>query len=677
MNIFPIIKNVTIIVFVTSMGAMEVSFMGSNEEFKIDAPSRYRFDIIKDYLVEFADYLDDENNSNLKSGITSAYVSSKSIFENLVIILDNELVQNEIVFDKMNFAYKKILLSEDYKKDLKEEKKTFEESENIKEGYIKMAFERIASKEDLQNELKLQKDEKESPSDFSLRFFKYFIKNRPKFNFDFLNYKIHVIDMLKRLKNDEKTLRTIFLSDKEYVLSQIKTSNSDIHKIGGGVSILEFTKENEPHVRVVYKASSVLLDLAIIGNTKELNGYLKESFLSAKEFQSFAEIMNDGNDTAEFKVPTYKILPVESKIKPISQRIKEAYGYIEYIGHDTTEMDEVIESFTKKIHEMEKTNPELKMQDSKEEFQNEYNKILEEYLEKNNEFFDAKSEIDLYSHQFGNVLMIAGLMMSHDIHIENIRIYKNQIYLIDLENSFTVNTLSVTTCLKHPELGSFSPQSKSRKLLRIEGILGRPYYLGLDTYISSQAYEKSEKGFQRKQVEKLSAKKSISHFIQELLKKNKEVYDWMVSDIVKNVIFRDIPVVTKHWGELLFESVETIKNKNNEIEQEYSKQPHIVDFILRNKNVENRLVNGIIPAFYGTTKSKLLYFADGSELTTDNSHFMQEVSENKENTYFQKYPYDILFQHLKTYLESETKLSEFAQELLNDFFEKGKEIIII
>jgi hypothetical protein len=123
-----------------------------------------------------------------------------------------------------------------------------------------------------------------------------YVYNDRKMIFVAERYRQRITKILKDLIVDKKTLKTNFFLGNEFVLTGVTFFESDLHKIDGGVSLLEFECKKEK-MKIVYKTSSVLMDLLLVGDTKgiepylEAMGYVDEAKIAIK---SFSELINIG-----------------------------------------------------------------------------------------------------------------------------------------------------------------------------------------------------------------------------------------------------------------------------------------------------------------------------------------------------------------------------------------------
>lgn len=143
--------------------------------------------------------------------------------------------------------------------------------------------------------------------------------------------------------------KTFFDEDDRIQLIDVSYTGSDVHKIGGGVSILHFEINNKRRKKIIYKPSAVLIDALIIGNIQSIS-HLSFQFDQITRFElgnkSFFEIVNEYlkkekmlSDNYEIIMPTYKILPIENINESNKKRIKNAYVYIQFLENDLWNCD--------------------------------------------------------------------------------------------------------------------------------------------------------------------------------------------------------------------------------------------------------------------------------------------------------------------------------------------------
>jgi hypothetical protein len=261
------------------------------------------------------------------------------------------------------------------------------------------------------------------------------------------NFQDNIKTACRRIIDDESAIRDLFKSQYPglalHGLTAIKSTGSDSHKGGQQVLILTFAatwldgrKQRRMDLRVVYKPADLEVDCLLVGDSAAVNA-------AAPGFQdkSLTEIFNDqvranrANPVADREsLPTYRILPR----KPTSATanppwpVRDAYGYIEFLGHETSY------SF----------------------------QALNFYLGGTSDFviFNTKDEQEIIPRcyrQMGQWLAVACTFSLQDLHLENVRISKYQPYLIDLEVSLAqpVETSTETALLTNVS-GGFTGEWK-------------------------------------------------------------------------------------------------------------------------------------------------------------------------------------------------------------------------
>ncbi|NTU53914.1 MAG: DUF4135 domain-containing protein [Chlorobiaceae bacterium] len=237
------------------------------------------------------------------------------------------------------------------------------------------------------------------------------------------NFKQNILLACQRIVADKHDVMILF-SDRDYELIldrliEIKSTGSDSHKGGKQVLILTFFGLLYDHdykyetvvFKLVYKPSDMESDCLIVGDSAALNRVDPNFFGQAKK--SLVEIFNDAvavhPEAKATPLPTYRILPKQyMSLRPAQnygQYVKDSYGYIEFLNHylrwqsisDLSDMKSVSSDFV------------IFKQEDK-------NQIVEKFYR-----------------QLGQWMALACTFSFTDMHLDNIRCHKYQVYPIDLE----------------------------------------------------------------------------------------------------------------------------------------------------------------------------------------------------------------------------------------------------
>ncbi len=170
------------------------------------------------------------------------------------------------------------------------------------------------------------------------------------------NFQNNIETALRRMLPDRPQI-TLLFSDRYNNLaltglSEITSTGSDFHKGGQQVLIFTFTthywhgfrnwREANSTLKLVYKPGDVEIDCLVAGESAAVNRATGVAF----QVQSLAELFNDWIAThpaaGQEALPTYRILPrhpVSPYVGLPPYPVRQAYGYLEYLGSALTGLD--------------------------------------------------------------------------------------------------------------------------------------------------------------------------------------------------------------------------------------------------------------------------------------------------------------------------------------------------
>lgn len=240
------------------------------------------------------------------------------------------------------------------------------------------------------------------------------------------NFQANIEEACRRIWGDLNQIRELFIDLYPGLvlnsLKAIKSSGSDFHKGGKQVLILTFATSWQwgripwwSDLKVVYKPTDLEIDCLLAGNSNAVNNAVAPN--PAFQAQSLVEIFNARGAAlapAGFEpLPTYRILPrhptSNQAIPPAGLPIRDAYGYMEYLGYELTGTA------------IPWTNV---------------------YLYGASDFLIYWSQygtqiVPKFFRQMGEWLAFATMFSITDMHMENVRVTKYEPRLIDLELSLT------------------------------------------------------------------------------------------------------------------------------------------------------------------------------------------------------------------------------------------------
>lgn len=242
------------------------------------------------------------------------------------------------------------------------------------------------------------------------------------------NFRNNIKEACHRAEGDRIAIQNLFIDLYPGLtlnsLKAIKSTGSDFHKGGRQVLILTFGTswwwgpgQKLPwwsDLKVVYKPTDLEIDCLLVGNSNAVNAATAPAQFMVN---SLVEIFNNraaANPPANFEpLPTYRILPrnptSNMPIPPGGLPIRDAYGYMEYLGYDLTGLPLPLSNY--------------------------YLTGESDYLIYQTQ--DETQVVPRFYRQMGEWLAFATMFAITDMHLENVRVTKYQPRLIDLEISLT------------------------------------------------------------------------------------------------------------------------------------------------------------------------------------------------------------------------------------------------
>ncbi|MFF0065664.1 DUF4135 domain-containing protein [Streptomyces sp. NPDC005279] len=237
------------------------------------------------------------------------------------------------------------------------------------------------------------------------------------------NFRNNIATACQRIIDDRRAITALF-SDRYdgltlSALSDLSSTGSDFHKGGQQVLVLTFTAQSflryartTSTLKLIYKPADLEVDCLITGESAAVNRATgNPDFLQHSLVEIFnAQVAADPTSGAR-QLPTYRILPRNptsgSTATPVP--VRNAYGYIEFLGYSLTGMTWGVFNF--------------------------YPLGASDYaiLRGQNEALI----IETFYRQAGQLLALAVTFSITDLHIENVLVTGYQPHLIDLEVSLT------------------------------------------------------------------------------------------------------------------------------------------------------------------------------------------------------------------------------------------------
>lgn len=279
------------------------------------------------------------------------------------------------------------------------------------------------------------------------------------------NFYNNTLQAIQRIQNDINLLRHDLLKNlgEPITLLNIHFTNSDLHKQGQQVLILEFANNLNVKKFVVYKPSSVLADAFLVGDMQRLAN-IDHNF---SECSSLLNIFNRHlNESREHPpLPTYLIIP---RLEGDPDKIRSHYGYLEYVTHQPWQ--EI--NYMHMLQESLKVLPP-NMRGRNESAQEAVKKHFASFLSVAARDLECdfiartQEEVNIYSRDCGLLLALLVCIGGTDLHCENMIIHRRRPILIDLEACFTLSGLTpaATACFDHL-FGALMQSSASHESVR-------------------------------------------------------------------------------------------------------------------------------------------------------------------------------------------------------------------
>ena len=487
----------------------------------------------------------------------------------------------------------------------------------------------------------ITRDEEMDDLEFNKMIDEHFLIYENEKNFFINNVKENFKNLHKHINTDYLLLsQNFFQNDQKFIVMDISMSQGDVHKLGGGVSIIVLSQDDqeaktkEKLVKIVYKPSSLEMDYLITGNSSKL----KEHPLN--ENRSFFEIINSSFlNSKNSQLETYLIIPM-----PIDKSIESpSYGYLEFIKSDSTP----IESLKKKIPEIISEEVPIWLKNKETEYFEIDSKWKE--IEPNETNIFTESENSDFSFQNGIILAVIKMLNSNDLHHENVLVRNKKIILIDLENSLSYKDKAFETALNlnHGGIiynlqfcltGDFYFNYKNDKneivtdaLMTIGGFCKRFFNENRksDSDDFQLIYEQVENGYQS----------FFDYFIE-----NPGVFDEILPSL-ENVFIRDVALKTQDFLELKNgKSLEKIKEI---LKMRLKNDNYLSNFV---NEISEDLFNGFVPSFYFNTSEKFIYDSNNQKYLINKQNIENEI-----NFYIEKTPLEFFKERLQVMNKKEYK----------------------
>jgi hypothetical protein len=430
--------------------------------------------------------------------------------------------------------------------------------------------------------------------------------------------------LIKRVESDYKFICIAFLGDLEggIKLTGIKLTDSDLHKDGQQVAILEFTDSKGKSKKLIYKPSPVQSDALIFGNMEKLQEFDPQY----TKCRSMLEIFNK---SLSIPLPKYLIAPRKDKE---SDNIVNHYGYMEYLQHNPwhhINFQQIAENALKNVKpniRTEKNSP-LANSDTSKMIQFEVDKQLAQVLyhasQENCDYITHdEKDIKQYSFDCGVLMGLIQIVGLADIHCENLIISNKRPMLIDGEICCTFRDLDMelTNCFEEDSgamIGKSSSQSFYYCLVDVTGKIQVPIkhleknLLFLNDHGNLVAYSPTPELF-------LEGFK----LALQIIKNDDEVLNWYKQPQVQNMIIRVIPKNTGDFKQELDNlKEEDFKSTAFEKLREQSLQSGMFNFYQRCKIVErNKQSSNYDPCANPPALPHFIIYSENNAVTMYNEY---------------------------------------------------------
>jgi hypothetical protein len=321
-------------------------------------------------------------------------------------------------------------------------------------------------------------------------------------------------------------------------LTRIESTGSDFHKGGRQVLILTFTVAlffgfgPNSNFRLIYKPADLELDCLVAGNSVAVNNAIPgvPAFLQRSLVELFnAEAAAHPAPGLE-PLPTYRILPrkrTSTAAGPGLPRLRDAYGYIEYLPH-------VPKGMSWNAH-------------------NAYANGINDYVI--GPRMATAPVIARFYHQMGQLLAIALTFSLTDLHYENVRVRGYEPYLIDLEAALTKPIATIgTTSLFGGTVGGISSWDGTKRVKWWDNAVGRADLdsITVRTYQCNRLVRLTRAGARDVvRVDPVYLDEGLRNGLAVLATLNgqADMLTWFAR--AQNVLVRLLPLGTQDWDELL------------------------------------------------------------------------------------------------------------------------------
>lgn len=529
-----------------------------------------------------------------------------------------------------------------------------------------------------------------------------------------VNFKNSLTKTLMRIEADKRELIDIFFhecSSEECVLEEITQTDSDLHKNGQQVMILRFSKRfvnnsnnnneedknihREESVKIVYKPSSVLMDMLFVGNINQLKHTVAvKTIPSLDSAQSVAEIVNmclsnvddiNNNNNQAPTIPTYIIYPKEN------ENTLDSYGYIEYLSHRPWLESDLKEKVISTILEQLSTSTSKNsIQISQDVVKQSIRKALDEAkktcLNTDNKHpcdyvVRSLKQVSRFSRQCGMLAGMATAFGITDMHLENLIVSNLQPYLIDLEISLNQVQLSLeaTGFLEGNSGSMLSHLEHHTNFTHLSSIDGMDI-VGASIPQKNRLYRLNEQErLELCKINKVDFDQGFEEVINFIANNGKEFLRWLDHPLLNQASVRIIPYETQRFYKdmtmlqsMKFKKTDFDDLKNSWIKYEIQQLDNLSNItehrfaIFLSDNVYNNLIAGNVPVYYMKTSGKSLINSDGQVVIIDydkvgkcSSIERIQLPKNT-NDYLQETPLNYIYQQVTRLIFD----NQFRQQVL-------------
>ncbi len=407
------------------------------------------------------------------------------------------------------------------------------------------------------------------------------------------------------IRDHELIERGFLLPGKQSRLVQIIPSDSDLHKQGRQVYVLEFmTEDREETFRLIYKPSSILVDMMLFGNTdwlreRGLQGEVQRRAGVDDEESSFilsiAERINKLSDGLQ--LPTYRILPCENK------DIVSSYGYIQYLSHVPWHQNSLYLEVLKAIERRPESDSIRVGFETVRDFEA---VLIRQAFSMPNCDYVAHTEEEYieYSRRCGGLVALATAFGISDMHYENAISSRSlqgvmQLIPIDCEVSCQLNVRSIEATLFFNVFPGGSMYAKGLNTLK--------QYLLVDctglNFLTPSIKEKNliycsylnRDEFEPKYPEENAFLEGFHHVVHCIKNNRDQFLSWFESPLTKQMTIRILPIGTQNFRQL----IARLRRNNFDPKFLESAQAEIFDNYIQNRQSSSSWQEPIFLALFG------------------------------------------------------------------------------